>query len=263
MEELISLIQSGRHDLMEQLWMQLRRLIEWYAKRYYRRIGGITGTAPGGVELDDLIQAGYIALADAVNDYDPSKGTFTPYLSYHLQRVFRLTIGRTDKQLSDPLNYAASLDVPNDEDDPDSLTKLDGLPDPCNAYLTVEDRIFQEELHSALEKAIDILSEQEARAIRAEYYEGQKQKETAEELGVSISRVSQLRKDGIRHLRQSSAKKQLEIFLGEQVSYYKGNGLGRYIQTMTSGVERAVLHREYLRDHYIDFLEDEEKDSAG
>ena len=258
MEELISLIQSGRHDLMEQLWMQLRRLIEWYAKRYYKRIGGITGTAPGGVELDDLIQAGYIGLADAIANHDPSKGSFTSYLSYHLLKVFRYTVGRTDKQLADPLNCAISLDLPIDADDPEGETWISALPDPRDDYAPLEDRIFQEELHNVLENVINTLSAKEARAVRDEYFEGRKQRETAEELGVSISRVHQLRKDGIRHLRQSSAKKQLEIFLGEQVSYYKGNGLGRYIQTMTSGVERAVLHREYLRDHYIDFLEDED-----
>lgn len=232
---------------MEELWLQLRNLVAWYARRYYKRIIMFDGTVPGSIEVDDLIQTGYFAITNAIADYDQTKGAFTTYLHYHIKKEFRRAVGRSDRQLNDPLNNYVSLDAPIDEDDPNSLTKLDYVPDQRNDIADADERIFLEELHTALEHALNTLPVKEATVIRSEFYDGCKQRETAEKLNISTSRVEQMKNDGLRHIRNSAAGRQLEKFLDDETSFYKGVGLGAFKRTRTSGIERMVLNRERKR----------------
>ena len=250
MEELVAMIQGGRDDLMEDLWVQLRGLVVWYARRYYTRITKFDGTTKGSVDIDDLTQSGYLALAAAVADYDASKGAFTTYLHFHIKKEFRNAVGRSDKQLRDPLNDALSLDVPVNEDDPDSLTKLDFVPDQRDDIADADDRIFLEELHNALERALDTLPMKQAQAIRSEFWDGCTLKKTAEKMGYSTTeRVRQLRQAGLQRIRNSSASKSLEQFLDDRIDYYKGSGLSGNAQGRRH-VECLVIRREYLRLRY-------------
>lgn len=251
MEELVAMIQGGRHDLMEDLWLQLRGLVVWYARRYYTRITKFDGTTKGSVDIDDLTQSGYLALADAVADYDATKGaSFTTYLHFHIKKEFRKAVGRSDKQLRDPLNDALSLDVPVNEDDPDGLTKLEFVPDQRDDISDADDRIFLEELHNAIERALDTLPQKQAVAIRSEFWDGRTLKETAEKMGYStIERVRQLRQAGLQRIRNSSDGKKLEQFLDDRIDYYKGGGLSSCAQDRRH-VECLVIRREYLRLRY-------------
>ena len=236
MEELVAMIQGGRHDLMEDLWLQLRGLVVWYARRYYTRITKFDGTTKGSVDIDDLTQSGYLALADAVADYDSTKGAFTTYLHFHIKKEF--------------LNDALSLDVPVNEDDPDGLTKLDFVPDQRDDISDADDRIFLEELHNAIERALDTLPQKQAVAIRSEFWDGRTLKETAEKMGYStIESVRQLRQAGLQRIRNSSDGKKLEQFLDDRIDYYKGSGLSGNAQNRRH-VECLVIRREYLRLRY-------------
>lgn len=260
MDDLILQIQQGNHALMETLWLQVHDLVAWWAKRYYTAIT-TSGTALGGVEIDDLIQAGYLALVAAVEGHDPAKGSFTTYLAFHIKKEFRLAIGRSHRQLHDPLNWCRSYDEPAHKDEPDGPTKGDYISDPVDRIEEADERVFQEQLHAALERALDTLPAKEAAAIRSEFWDGCKQWQTAEKLNVSQSRVEQLKRDGFRHIRNSSAGKQLERFLDENTSFYHGHSCGAFNSTKSSGVERAVIRREYLREKYKGLFDDISKQS--
>lgn len=250
MEELVLKIQQGHDELYETLWLQVHDLIALWAFQYYRSILR-SGTAIGGVTVDDLIQSGFLALVAAVEGYSPQGTAFTTYLSYHVKKVFRQAIGRTDRQLHDPLNSAFSLDGKVDEDDPDSGTWYDmaaNKRDFRNYYAAVDEKIYREQLHDALETALNTLPEKEASAIRSEFWDGCSLKETAERIGCkSIERTRQIRNDGLKRIRNGSQGKMLERFLDSETSFYKGMGLAAFKQSKTSGVERAVLYRERMR----------------
>lgn len=250
MEELVLKIQQGQTDLYTELWLQVHDLIALWAYQYYRTILR-SGTAIGGVTVDDLIQSGYFALVDAVEGYDSSKGGFNTYLKYHIMKEFRKAIGRTYKQLRDPLNSAFSLDGKVDEDDPDSGTWYDmaaNKRDFRNYYAAVDEKIYREQLHDALETALNTLPEKEASAIRSEFWDGCSLKETAERIGCkSIERTRQIRNDGLKRIRNGSQGKMLERFLDDNTSFYKSMGLAAFKQSKTSGVERVVLYRDRMR----------------
>lgn len=122
-EELVALIQAGYSDKLVVLWTQVRRMVYQQAARW---------AGPNGTTLEDLEQAGFIAMLRAVDTYDPSKQVrFSTYLFYRLRAEFSVATGQHTKQARlDPLQSAVSLDSPLTDDD-DSDTFADLIPDPA------------------------------------------------------------------------------------------------------------------------------------
>lgn len=125
-EELVSEIKAGRAGYGE-LWEQVQRFVRQQAAGYISQNPGLCTGA--GVEMEDLLQAGFLALHDAVKGFDPAAGmAFVGYLAFHLKRYFREACGiRTSKR--DPLLQAARLDKPVSEED-GAATLGELTPDP-------------------------------------------------------------------------------------------------------------------------------------
>ncbi|MBQ9165894.1 MAG: hypothetical protein IJX71_03090, partial [Oscillospiraceae bacterium] len=105
-EELATLAKTGDQDAYSQLWEQVRRLVVGKALRVIRAMGD-TRLA----DLDDLTQAGYLAMVSAVEQFDPETGwKFTTYLTNAPKTAFADCTGyRTVRGRSDPIRHAASL----------------------------------------------------------------------------------------------------------------------------------------------------------
>ena len=86
----------------------------------------------GGTTIEDLTQAGFIAVLRAVDSYDPSRGTkFSTHLFQRLRAELSAATGYNSKRSwFDPLQNAVSLDAPLSDDD-DSDTFADLIPDPA------------------------------------------------------------------------------------------------------------------------------------
>lgn len=170
-EELALLAQGGERDKLVELWAQVERFVAQQANRRLALSGGL-----GGVEFGDLYNAGYLALAAAVDTYDPLAGmSFIGWLAFHLRTAFAEAGGyRSRKQARDPLHRAGSLDVPMGEDE-DSATLGELVPDPTAeaAMLDVDRREDLRRLHAALEAAIVTLPPDLQAAIRGRYYRGE------------------------------------------------------------------------------------------
>lgn len=107
-EALALAIQGGR-DLWAELWEQAERFIYQQACTVYNKQRGACQRA--GVELDDLLQCGFLALRDAVKAYDPKTGyKLLSFIQYPLKNHINALLGRRGK--ADPLNESASLDEP-------------------------------------------------------------------------------------------------------------------------------------------------------
>lgn len=243
-DDLVMQIQQGHNELLPELWEQKQRLIAVLAARYFTIISA-GRAAPGGVEVDDLVQCGFIAMVEAAAVYDPELGSFNTILTWYCKKHFRAAIGRSEKQLRDPLNSCASLDIPVGEDEDNTL--LDFIPDSRDPFTGAEDRIYQEQLHKALETALDMIPTAEADCIRAEYFEGRSQAEIAARMGVSQERARQLRNGGFRHIRYGSAGPRLERWLDQDTPFYRRVGVERFNNTHTSAVEEVMLWRERRR----------------
>lgn len=120
-EELAAAVQAGRAGYGE-LWEQVSRFVRQQAHKYYTLHAGTCLHA--GVEPDDLIQCGFLALRDAVQAFEPERGyTLLAYMKYPLQNRFREACGiRTSKR--DPLLSCASLDAPAGEEGVTTLGDL-------------------------------------------------------------------------------------------------------------------------------------------
>lgn len=237
--ELVALIQQGRNDLLCDLWEELRGLVAWHAARYYFALVSVNGAAP--VEVDDLVQTGFIAMVEALGVYDPARGPFKALFKFYIKKAFRTAIGR----FREPLNNYVSLDEPLTEDSEE--TRLDFIPDSRDYFGMIDETIFQEQLHKALEAALNAIPPKEAYALRAEYWRGLKQAETAMEMNCSSQYIARLRNDGLRHIRTGPAKAQLERFLDSETPFFKSVSAERFNRTHTSAVEELVLWRDRRR----------------
>ena len=202
-EQIVREVQEGREDLIAALWAAVEKYVRWQARRFYSRLS----VPPCDVE--DLYQAGFLAVVEAVKNYDPGEASFITFLWYHLRRAFQDTIGI--RRRADASNHTIrSLDEPlNEEED---FCLLDTIEDPAasEAFADCERRIFNEQLHRALENALQTLDKRDAELIRQIYFEGNR----PEGNGVEVRR-----KNAIRNLRRPALTKELRQYLDDVTTW--------------------------------------------
>lgn len=108
-EELVKLIQDGRHEYIPQLWEQVRRFICREARRR------LSGEPLHLHDLeDDLINEAYFGLLGAVRGYQFDAGSgFLGYLTFYLKTGFNKALGAwtaRDKQNRQLLDQAVSTE---------------------------------------------------------------------------------------------------------------------------------------------------------
>ena len=187
------------------------------------------------------MQSGYLALVKAVETYKPDDGAFSTWLSYHLKNNFAEVTGyRTQRGQNEPLNNSFSLDkTVDDESDGTSFGEL--VPDPKAeaAMLSIEDRLWQEQLHEALETAMAELPKESAEILRLRHYRGLTLAETGEVCGTTAEYVRQTESKAICNLRKPKISRKLRSFC--DFDFYCGTGLGTYLETGASVQERYLM----------------------
>ena len=236
-EELVAMIQAGERDKLPQLWSQVERFVAKRANHIMTMYAAGYMTNSGGIEFDDLYNSGYLALVAAVDTYKPDKGMkFTSWLAFAIQNAFGETGGWKGKK-NDALRKAMSLDAPIDgEEDSDPLAQIVEDTGAAQEIQAVEDKIFQEQLHAALERAMQQLTTEEVEAIRGKYFEGRelsREERRAERRGLSRMRA---------HAHSSGLRQYIEL----HTPYYLQVGVQSFQNSGDSSVERIVFKREQL-----------------
>ena len=259
---LAALAATGNSYALGQLWELNKGLLrsmfwKWYpAHKAQADAHGLTA--------DDFEQEGFFAVQHAAQTYDPAQGAFSTWLTAAMQRQIQRTLtnghartvtgedGRQHTTSADLLNHCTSLDVPLDDEDGGSATLGDLKEDATAAAEldAVEDKLFQEQLHSALEEALAKLTDREADVLRRRYYQQQPLREVGEAYGVAWSRAQQVEKAAMRKLRRNPA---LCRFHDEVIQHhaYRGTSFGSW-QYSGSVEEHLVEYLEskgaYLHD---------------
>ncbi len=154
-EELVALIQAGDRDRIVELWHQVQRMVYKQAARW----AGV-----GGTTLEDLEQAGFIAVLRAVDTYDPTKAKFSTHLFQRLRAEFSAATGYNSKRSwFDPLQNAVSLDAPLE--DSEDATLADFIPDPAAAA-----EMDGMEVRIGVAAILAELPEEQQRAVRGKYW---------------------------------------------------------------------------------------------
>lgn len=237
-EELSLAAQAGDQNALFALWEQCRGLIYVIAKRRYSGLE-LGGTAHG-VDMDDLMQSGFLGLVDAVGRYDPKKDfLFNSYLTNCLKTAFSEALGARKR---DPLSTAVSLEMPLG-DDPEGDTLEAVVPNPENNIEDAAERIFREQLHNTLEAALSECPTAQERALRLRFYNGLYATQVAAVLGLKYSEVQRLINNGLQKLRRHKYRAELEQFVDFRTNFFLRGNAAR----QESPVEKNVLRREDMR----------------
>ena len=242
-EELAARIKAGERDRLLELWAQVRELIAWYAVRRYNAAPGL-----GGVEVDDLIQAGFIAMVEAVDSFDPGAGyKFSTWLKLTLRTAFAEAGGyRSKRQKMDPLHRCDSLDRPLDDEGGATLGELQAAPD---CFDDTERQIWREQLRAVLDKALEDLPADWREILERRYYRGQSQQVVAEGMRVKKTDIQGREKKALHRLHHDRRRNHLDQFWVEQAidlktPWFLHVGPEAFASTGTSAVEKLVLQRE-------------------
>jgi RNA polymerase sigma factor for flagellar operon FliA len=212
------------------------------------------GRVRGAVELEDLIQVGYIGLVDASRRYERKEGV--SFESYALIRVrgaildflrrnsnlCRTTIGmrqrvaaaetalqRRHQRLPSPAEVASEVGISISELDEWTQAfqanvhhSLEEVYDEYSVWFATdsanpEEALSQGELKRALRKALETLPEREALVLQLYYVEELNVYEIAAILEITTGRVSQIKKAAIGRIRG-----RLSELLGEQIATEQG-----------------------------------------
>lgn len=225
------------------LWDAVRRLIATWAFRYTQHAPE-QGTRL--YDLDDLLQAGYLALVDAVSGYDPKPGAaFTSYLHFHIRNHFADVAGRRGAKRR-PEVYAASLDEPLNDADGD--TRADLIPNPAAEFadgVTEREAIRQD--CAALMGEIEKLPDNQREAIMLTGWDGLTLDAAACVMGVTRERVRQTAATASRKVRNTPTGRRIYI----ERYPIRRVGLATYKVTFTSEVEAYLLWNEQRHDEWL------------
>lgn len=246
-EELVAAIQAGDTERIGALWEQVAGLCCWKAKQVMTALD-LRGSSCG-VELDDLMQTGYIALAQAVETYQPEHSAFSTWYVYYLKKAFaELTGFHTKQGRLEPLNTLyMSMDAPV-SDETDSADYGAFIPDGKAAAVleAVEDREYREQLHDTMERMLAAMPDNCREVLRLRYYRDMTLSDCGELLGVGAERVRQMECRGLRFLRRPQNAATLYSFY--DFNFYAGTGAGAFSHSGMSVQERYLIVEEERRE---------------
>lgn len=199
-EELARQIQQGERGLILSLWEQVRRFALQQARRW-------AYLGRGGVTMEDLEQAAFLALLDALEGWKSAEGQFLTWYGLRLKSVFAEATGqRTQRDRKDPLDRALSLEAPVGDED-DTLTLADVIPDP-QAEAAME-RIG---VWDALYTAVEGLPAPQREELRRRYWLGQSTAEISAATGSTEQEVRKLEAAALRTLRHPRVSRSLRVY---------------------------------------------------
>lgn len=241
--ELALAVASGHEEYYVELWKSVKGFVRQRGKKI------LLNDRNNGADMDDIEQAGMIALLDAARGFDPDRGDFFQLFSWHLKSEFAAACNyRTNKARNDPINYALSVDAPLGNEEEGTLADI--VIDPTDYIEEKQEEIENQELHEALERALNRIDRVRAGIIRKHYWNDLTLDYIAQESGRSIENVRGLESSGIQSLRNYKTRRDLQAWLDERTDFYVRVSLNSFKNTHISAVEKIVIRREEITDYY-------------
>lgn len=240
-EELVMKAKTGDESALVSLWKQKRGLVYTLARKRYTPLFDCGNTR--GVDMDDFMQCGFIALMRAVNYYDPGKQfAFSTYLGNTTKTEFDYLLRTRDHSKIDVLDNAISLDTPLSVDD--DLTAESLVEDPIDCIAEIEDRVYQQQQHEAIEKALKKIPEKQGTALKLRYYDNLTIHDIGRSMGLTYNQVRNVLKYAFINARKPEVCAELEPFVDLQTDFYRKGS----VAAQTSPVEANVIMRDRLRN---------------
>ncbi|RMA97493.1 sigma-70 family RNA polymerase sigma factor [Hydrogenothermus marinus] len=186
-------------------------LVKKVASKIYYRI------PKGEIDFDELVNIGVIGLMKALDNYDEDKAKFSTYAYIRIRgeildylrsidivpRGIRDKIKKEEKPIDEimdmPLsNSAIFLSIEKAIGNSENLKFVDTLKSDMESP---EEYAQKVELREKIEATLNLLTENEKRVIQMIFFEEKDLKEISEKLGISIGRISQLKSQAIKKLK--------------------------------------------------------------
>ena len=193
-EQLAIEIKAGNSDLLITLWEQVKPFICKQARRWISSFNGLHG-----IEHDDLINAGYFAMLQTIENFDDKRHevSFIGLLSFYLKKQFSSVYGmQSAAGKNDAIHISVSLDTPVVDDDDTPLSEL--IPDK-NSHMPFEQivqRDYNTYLHGKLNTILDTLPAKYKEIIMLRYYENQDIPTVAATIGMTEKEARAAEKKG-------------------------------------------------------------------
>lgn len=166
---------------------------------------------PVGLDLDDLVGAGWIGLLQAAEGYNPARGVqFTTYAIALVRGAIQEALRRWDfvprrerermKREAVQAPLLLSLDAPGAGCE--SGTLGEHLPDPAPGP---EARLLEDCTRTTLRQAMERLPKREQQILRLRYGRKRTFREIGQQMGLTEQRVHQLHRISLTRLRQEEA----------------------------------------------------------
>jgi RNA polymerase sigma factor (sigma-70 family) len=278
---LAALAAAGNTFALGQLWEINKGLLHRWFWQWYAKNKAVADEH--GITLEDFEQEGFFAVQAAAKAYDPENGSFATLLGYYVQnriskvvcgehgRLMTTEDGREVRISANPLNGSTSLDTPLDDTDGGSATLGDLQEDPAaaQAFQTDEDELYTEELHAALEEALNKLTAKQADVVRRHYFGGKCLSEIAREDNTTRSAPYNHEQAAFLALRRNPALARWhdDILSAKAWTGTGWNAWNRYGSVQERTVEylekKGAEHFDYyawrnqmIREHYAAFEAD-------
>lgn len=220
--------------MYEELYRQNVRLIRKMANRYRSAC-----ERDNAVDIDDLLQAGFIGLVCADKTYDATAGkSWAGWAAWYISNAMKSALGMQGAVKAH--TWATSLDAPIG----DEITLADTLADD---NLPDDDLLRQEVVQTVREAVGGLKNDLQRQVIWLKYIDGKTATEVMEALHINIHRVRNAREYGMRNLRMNRKLRALAD-LDSRTRFIAYKGVEAFNRDWTSTVEAAVLWREEQRN---------------
>ncbi|WP_297452768.1 sigma-70 family RNA polymerase sigma factor [Persephonella sp.] len=194
----------------EKLILDNLSLVKKVASKIYYRL------PKGDIEFDDLVNVGVIGLMKAIEKYDKDKAKLSTYayikirgeILDYLRSLDIVPRTVRDKIKKEPpieegqpvplSNTAVMVSIEKALSSDESFKIIDTL---TSEKASPEEEVIKQDQKEKLLKALELLSEKEKKVLQMIYFEEKDLKTIAEEINVSVSRVSQIKAEAIKKLK--------------------------------------------------------------
>lgn len=199
------------------------------------------------VSLDDLIQAGFIALVEAKKHYDPARGkSWAGWAAWYIRREYGQALGLRGGRFTRADTGAATLDRPARGWDGDGESLKDQLAD--DSLPDADAALLRRELQQGVRSAVDRLADAEQRqAVRLMRLEGLGARQAAADMHITPAQARRLCAHAQARLAMDARLRALAD-LDERTRFHAHKGVRAFNQDWTSVTEAAALWRVEQRD---------------
>lgn len=238
-EEWARKAKEGERGAVLALWEGVSRFIEWRARRYAESPYCRT-------TAEDLTQAGFFAMLDAVKLYEPERGTkFLTVLQWMLKKRFAEENG-TRGTRRDALQFSGSMDEPRDNGEKEAAPVEVEDESAALAFMGLEYADFLTYCRGVINTALDTLTERQEQVLRLYYLEGCTLEEAAEAMNASGQAAKASKDTALFRLESGKYARELreclEAFEDFHTYHSAANG-SRWKETGLSQTEAAALVR--------------------